>query len=103
VKSRYEQRIGPGLLAWVTLTKHQTCWSIDMVSVPPECRKSGLGRKILGEVIREADEESVVLVLEALSCGGLDQRDLEAFYERLGFKKIGRRGVFGPVMARDPR
>lgn len=103
MKLRYEHRVRPGLIAWANLSHRKSSWHIDMVSVPPECRGSGLGKKILEEVISDADERQVRLSLEAHSCGGLDQAALVAFYERLGFKKNGRRGSFGPVMVRDPR
>lgn len=113
MRSVYQQRLGPGLIAKVELSpagvsrKGDPRWNIDWLTVPPEARGSGIGRVLMDAVLSDADEEGVVLTLEARSClrrddrNGLDQLRLVEWYQGLGFVLNGRRGEFGPIMVRS--
>lgn len=65
---------------------------ITRINVPKESRGKGYGRKLLQQIIDDADAEGVYLYLEILASGGLIHDQLEAWYLRHGFKWTG--GVY---------
>lgn len=75
---------------------------IDWVFVPPAYRADGLGRRLMDEVVADANLHGVRLSLEARACAGLSQEGLEAWYGRFGFVKTPFRGDFGPILVRAP-
>lgn len=103
MRERYSKRLGVGELATVLLSKRRGSWHIDRVTVPPAWRGRGVSRMLMEQVLAAADLEGATLTLEAHSCGGLAQHALVEYYERLGFRRTGRRGPFGPRMSRAPR
>lgn len=58
---------------------------ITRINVMEQFRGQGLGTKILEEILKDADDEGVILFLEPQASGGLSQKKLEAWYERHGF------------------
>lgn len=78
-------------------------WTINRVSVLPPHRGKGLARKLMAEVLFDADMEGVLLYLEVQPDGsptGLDFDQLMSWYRRLGFDD----SPFGyPTMFRPPR
>lgn len=76
---------------------------IDLVSVDQP--RQGLGSEIMQSIIEHADENGVVIELEASSHGGrnIRQAKLEKWYRRFGFSPTGRVSTEGnPVMRRQP-
>lgn len=65
---------------------------ITRINVPRESRGKGHGTKLLKQIIDDADAEGVNLYLEILSSGGLSRGQLEAWYLRHGFERVG--GVY---------
>lgn len=99
----YSYRLAPKEIARIRLTvKSATHSWIDWVFTPPSARGTGVGRRLMDDVITDADAQGVRLSLEARACAGLDQDTLEAWYAGFGFQKSGIRGEFGPVMVRQP-
>lgn len=80
---------------------HQGVLELTHINVPVEDQRKGYGTKLLAQVCEEADEQSKILFLSALSSGGLSTTQLSMWYMKFGFKVIqpGK-----PVlMARQPR
>lgn len=61
---------------------------ITRINVPKAARGKGIGTKLLLEILKEADESRTTLYLEIQSSDGLDRDQLEAWYERHGFKQF---------------
>jgi hypothetical protein len=59
---------------------------ITRINVPIRHRGTGIGRRILGQILRDADNHNVTLVLEPVASGGLSQDALVAWYKRHGFE-----------------
>jgi len=70
---------------------------ITRINVPAIHRGKGFGRKLLQELIKEADEEGHALTLLVAPYDGLDRKQLEAWYQRNGFK-----GNAATLMIREP-
>ena len=89
MRSRYEQETGLiGPPAWAELV-----WSglfegyiLHMIEVPRAARGQGHGRSLLDQVLKEADNEGVVLLLAPEAGGGLTQDQLISWYYRKGFR-----------------
>lgn len=63
-------------------------WLITAVDVNKRFRGQGHAKRLLQQVLHDADEQQLPLYLAATSDGtGLNQEDLCAFYESLGFKQ----------------
>lgn len=78
-------------------------WTINRVSVLPPHRGQGLARKLMAEVLFDADTERVRLYLEVqpdVSKTGLTFDQLMSWYQRLGFEN-SRLGY--PIMFRTPK
>jgi ribosomal protein S18 acetylase RimI-like enzyme len=60
---------------------------ISRINVPIAWRGLGYGRKLLQQIIEEADAENTILTLGVYDSGGLTKRQLIAWYKRYGFKK----------------
>jgi len=58
---------------------------ITRINVMERYRGKGYGRKILDLILADADNEGVIVYLEPVATGGLDQEELEQWYERRGF------------------
>lgn len=68
-----------------------TDWVINRVSVLAPHRGKGLARKLMAEVLFDADTEGVVIQLVAAPDGsdtGLTLQQLENWYQRLGFEVV---------------
>jgi GNAT superfamily N-acetyltransferase len=100
----YSCRLAPKNIARIKLERRSSdhYW-IDWVFVPPAYRAYGLGRRLMEDVVADADHHGVRLSLEARACAGLSQERLEAWYGRFGFVKTPFRGDFGPILVRAPR
>lgn len=67
---------------------------LDRVEVEPTFWGRGYARKLLDEVLHDADAEQVTLYLEVRplklrSCSGLSYEALDAWYKRHGFSEDG--------------
>ena len=64
-------------------------WTITMINVPSKVRKQGYGSKLLTQIITDADDEDVTLILYPTpsggTYGGLKYKALVRWYERYGF------------------
>lgn len=64
-------------------------WLITRINVPADKRGNGLGSAMLQRILRDADQEQVLLYLEPMATGqhanGLDQDALVKWYEAHGF------------------
>ncbi len=100
----YSCKLAPRNIARIKLEQRSGghFW-IDWVFVPPAYRAYGLGRRLMNEVIADADLHRVRLSLEARACAGLSQESLEDWYGRFGFVKTPFRGDFGPILVRTPQ
>lgn len=58
---------------------------IHRINVPESARGKGHGTTLLKEIIEDADQEGVMLILGPSPSGGLDFDQLVAWYERYGF------------------
>lgn len=58
---------------------------ITRINVMEQYRGQGYGTRILNMILEDADKEGKRLLLEPVPSGGLDQKELEAWYERHGF------------------
>jgi N-acetylglutamate synthase-like GNAT family acetyltransferase len=65
---------------------------IGSVVVAPAYRRQGLARRLIAELIGEAQRRELA-VLEI--CASLDQPETQAFYEGLGFRPVDKKS--GPV------
>lgn len=69
-------------------------WTITRISVPAEHRRRGVGNKLLGEALAEADREGIKLTLEINPYGAMTYDELESWYMRNGFRHHPRYGGF---------
>jgi ribosomal protein S18 acetylase RimI-like enzyme len=60
--------------------------------VPEDCRGQGWGRKLMKEILEDADKNRWIIDLDPDSEGPMTQDELIAWYERLGFQKLKRPG-----------
>lgn len=65
---------------------------ITRISVLPPHRGKGIGRRLLQEILHDADAEGITLALEIQPSGGLDYDELAAWYSRHGF--VDRGGIW---------
>lgn len=59
---------------------------LNRINVPKTQRGKGNARKLVSQVLADADAERVTLYLWIQPSGGLDFDQLEAWYRRLGFE-----------------
>lgn len=59
-------------------------WRIIQIQIDPELQRTGTGSIVLGELIREAEDNGVSLALDVLKTNRARR-----LYERLGFSVIG--------------
>jgi GNAT superfamily N-acetyltransferase len=62
---------------------------ITRINVPVEHRGKGIGRKLLSQIVTDADDTRTTLYLEILASGDMDHDALEEWYGRMGFRDIG--------------
>ena len=62
--------------------------TITRINVPKAHRGQGHARKLLAEILTDADREGVVLLLEISPSDGLSWSQLEAWYTRHGFRRV---------------
>jgi GNAT superfamily N-acetyltransferase len=74
---------------------------ITRVNVPEAHRRQGIARRLMAEVLAEADRESIVLALWPMPSGDMTRRQLIEWYERLGF--VRGTAETGYYMVRGPR
>lgn len=60
---------------------------ITRINVPKEYRSTGVGSQLLQQIVHDADEEGITLLLEIVPSDGLNFQQLELWYKRYGFKK----------------
>jgi ribosomal protein S18 acetylase RimI-like enzyme len=70
---------------------------ITRINVPAAYRGQGHARKLLSQITADADAEHIRLWLEIQASDGLNYDQLQAWYERNGFKY--KRGIY----QRSPR
>jgi predicted GNAT family N-acyltransferase len=63
---------------------------ITRINVPKAHRGEGVGRTLLTEICRDADELKVTLKLEINPYGEMTHDELAAWYERYGFIHDGK-------------
>ena len=64
-------------------------WWLCFIKVSPgKCRGRGYGRKVLEEVLRDADREGVTLFLMIHPFGEMTEKQLSAWYRRNGFRWV---------------
>ncbi len=80
---RRDGRIAAFLSCW----RLETCRFLEHLATAPDCRGGGLGRALVEECIREAEEAGVPLFLEIepVTEKKPDTVRRASFYERLGF------------------
>lgn len=61
---------------------------VTRISVPRESRGKGVGSKLLREILRDADEEGVVLTGWVSPSGGMTKKQLNDWYLREGYQKV---------------
>lgn len=80
-------------------------WTISRVSVLARYRGQGVARRLMNQVIADADAEGVKLYLEVVPTrtgqGELNSDQLIAFYRSCGFLPSAKYGF--PVMARNSK
>lgn len=82
-------------------------WTLSRIVVPKEQRGTGVGAKVMGAVVREADKDGVVVALTpSTDFGATSKARLVAFYKRFGFvENKGRNKDYeiGEAMYRLPQ
>jgi ribosomal protein S18 acetylase RimI-like enzyme len=68
---------------WEAYPERHNRWHVRSIVVNPEWQGRGIGSKLMGEVTRRADEEGVVIGLEASADG-------EYLYRKVGFEVLDR-------------
>ena len=58
---------------------------LNRINVPERHRGKGIARKLLKQILDDADREEITLKLEILASGGLTFEQLESWYKRHGF------------------
>ena len=71
---------------------------ITRINVPKEHRGKGIARKLLKEILFDADKDRVILHLEVSPSDGLNREQLVAWYKRHGFEDYG-----SGLMIRTPK
>jgi len=66
-------------------------WEIENVVVAPECRRGGVGTRLVQDVLHQAVELGATSVLLEVRESNRPARKL---YERLGFVEVGRRNRY---------
>lgn len=65
------------------------CMLLTRINVPRMHRGNGVARRLMQQVLRDADAERVTIYLHISPSDGLDFEQLEAWYERCGFVCAG--------------
>lgn len=86
MKVCYTTRLGPVKIAIADLCDCGKGLIITRINVPHEFRGKGEGSKLLNQITKDADKDQIVLLLEISPSGGLDYKQLEAWYLRHGFR-----------------
>lgn len=93
-------------LGFLTYFKYKNNNFIEEFSVSPRHRDKGIGKKLLNEYIKKYPKTTTILLAGAQPSwfwkSGLDQKQLEGFYEKYGFVKIGEIDEEGPFFQRNP-
>jgi GNAT superfamily N-acetyltransferase len=61
-------------------------WVVCRVNTPYRSRGKGIARRLMAQVLADADAEGVTLWLGINPYGPMDYDQLESWYRRLGFK-----------------
>lgn len=78
-------KLSPVKIAIADLTFVDSKQYVTQINIPANFRGTGVGSKLLTEVVEEADRFSVDLYLGISPSDGLDFAALEAWYGRFGF------------------
>ncbi len=74
----------PGLKLWISSNTDSNI-ALDTIVVPKELRNTGVGTKVMRELIEYADKNQKTISLTPSSDLGSSKARLEIFYRRLGF------------------
>ena len=92
MKYIYSQKIDDSFQAKLELIDiSNEMMEIIVLSVPELYRGKGIGDKLLKEVCKDADRSKITLRLFVKSFGKLNQKQLESWYTKNGFNKIGNK------------
>lgn len=64
-------------------------WIVARISTPAAHRGKGIARRLVAEMLADADREGVRLALGINPYGDMDYKQLLAWYQRLGFVGVG--------------
>lgn len=62
-------------------------WYFNRLFVQPGCRGNGVGSELLAHLLKQIHKKGDTLLLEISPYGELDDKELQMFYERHGFRK----------------
>jgi ribosomal protein S18 acetylase RimI-like enzyme len=79
---------------WIASAPSAGACHTHRVAVDPECIGRGVGRAMFESVWEDAGAATMTLEVGYANAGAL------AFYERLGFRRLGREGIFEYLIAR---
>lgn len=95
VRTEFDFRPAIADLSWAG---EFNAWLIHRINVPSPARGKGYGRAVLRDICADADAEGVPLILAPESSGGLEQKELVAWYRRHGFEWTRS----GMILYREP-
>jgi ribosomal-protein-alanine N-acetyltransferase len=84
----YVMRDGGRVLGYICLWEVADEMHITNIAVHPEERRRGIGRAMLGQVLAEARQRALRLVVLEVRPSNVEAR---ALYESFGFRVVGRR------------
>ena len=62
-------------------------WLMTRINVPLQHRGKGVARRLMAQILADADRERQVIKLWVSASDGLTDKQLTAWYKRLGFKQ----------------
>lgn len=63
-------------------------WGFNLLFVPPEMRNRGVASRLMSELVKILDEDSIILFNYIEPYGDLDFGQLKCFYKKYGFVEI---------------
>jgi len=76
-----------GMLGYLICSRYDTVWHIMNVAVDPSCRREGIARAMLTDLLGRIDVNDARFTLEVRASNA----SAIALYERFGFRAAGRR------------
>lgn len=94
-------KINEFMSAQTTGSPYEGAWYLSILGVLPRRQRSGVGRQLLAETLREADEARADCFLETFD-------DNKGFYNKLGFESVATHVIphisaAYTIMARKPQ